>query len=180
VVSVPHVGDSRPTACRSGGNVVQHRSPIPVRLGRGAVCLKLTQTTVPPGRTQFIKPNVFFYFSNWPEFVNYENHLSVALKFTKLCNVIEWKMCNNFPFGHKFKFEIKLELKFLEAKILLNLGQIYWGFKLVWKKLINSPKFLFSLTFQIVNLHWHGCMVEFEVSIHGPLELVWKINGKRV
>jgi hypothetical protein len=32
---------------------------------------------------------------------------------------------NNFPFGHKFKFETEVELKFLEAKLLLNLGQIY-------------------------------------------------------
>jgi hypothetical protein len=31
VVPVPHISDSQPTACRPGGNVAQHRSPI---LGR--------------------------------------------------------------------------------------------------------------------------------------------------
>jgi hypothetical protein len=46
-----------------------------------------------------------------------------------------------------FKFETEFELKFVEAKLLLNLGQIYWGFKMVWKNLINFPKFLFALTF---------------------------------
>jgi hypothetical protein len=55
-------------------------------------------------------------------------------------------MRNNFPFGSKFKFEIEIELKFLEEKLLLNLGKIYWGFKIVWKNLINSLKFLFVLT----------------------------------
>jgi hypothetical protein len=29
VVSVLHIGDGRPMACRSGGNTAQHRSPIP-------------------------------------------------------------------------------------------------------------------------------------------------------
>jgi hypothetical protein len=48
-----------------------------------------------------------------------------------LCNVIEWMIRNNFPFGSKFKFETKIKLKFLEVKLFLNLGQIYWGFKLV-------------------------------------------------
>jgi hypothetical protein len=66
--------------------------------------------------------------------------------------VIELKIRNNLTFGHEFKFETEFELKFLEAKLLLNLGQIYWGFKLIWKDLINSPKLLFALTFQIVNL----------------------------
>jgi hypothetical protein len=74
--------------------------------------------------------------------------------------------------GQKFKFEIEFELKFLEAKLLLNLGQIYWEFKLVWKNLINSPKFLFALPFQIGNLDWHSCMEKFEVSIQALLDLV--------
>jgi hypothetical protein len=29
VVLVPHVGDGHPTACQSGGNAAQHRSPVP-------------------------------------------------------------------------------------------------------------------------------------------------------
>jgi hypothetical protein len=61
--------------------------------------------------------------------------------------VIELKIRNNLIFGHEFKFETEFELKFLEAKLLLNLG-----FKLIWKDLINSPKLLFALTFHIVNL----------------------------
>jgi hypothetical protein len=56
--------------------------------------------------------------------------------------------------------------------MLLNMGQIYWEFKLVWKNLINSPKFLFALTFQIVNLDWHGYMTKSEVSIQALLDLV--------
>jgi hypothetical protein len=49
------------------------------------------------------------------------SHISVAQKFTKLCNMIEGKIRNNFPFGQKFKFQIEFELKFLEVKLLLNL-----------------------------------------------------------
>jgi hypothetical protein len=88
--------------------------------------------------------------------------------------MIEWKIRNNFTFGHKFKLETEFKLNFLEDKLLLNLGQIYWEFKLVWKNLINSPKFLFVLTFQIVNLDWHGCMVKSVVSIQALLDLVRK------
>jgi arsenate reductase-like glutaredoxin family protein len=69
--------------------------------------------------------NWFFYFSQLTKFVNYENHPYVAPKFTKLFNMIEWKIRNNFPFGNKFIFETEFKLKFLEAKLLLNLGQIY-------------------------------------------------------
>jgi hypothetical protein len=62
VVSVPHTGVGRPMTYRSDENATQRRSPIPVGLTHGAVCLKLTWATVPPGRTQFIKPNTFFIF----------------------------------------------------------------------------------------------------------------------
>jgi hypothetical protein len=86
--------------------------------------------------------------------------------------MIEWKIRNNFPFRDKFKFDIEFELKFLEEKLLLNLGQIYWEFKPVWKNLLNSPKFLFILTFQIVNLDRHGCMTKFEISKQALLDLV--------
>jgi hypothetical protein len=120
--------------------------PVSVGLVRGTVGLKPTRATVPPGRAQSIKPNVFLFFKlTWiyklwkPPFV--------APKFTKLFNMIECKIRNMFTFGDKFKCETEFELKFLEAKVLLNLGQIYWGFKLVWKNLINSPKFLFALAF---------------------------------
>jgi hypothetical protein len=30
---------------------------------------------------------------------------------------------------------------------------------------MNSPNFLFDLSFQNMNLDWHGCMVKFEVFI---------------
>jgi hypothetical protein len=85
---------------------------------------------------------------------------------------ITWVIRNNFPFGHKFKFDPEFELKFLQEKLLLNLGQIYWEFKLVWKNLINSPKFLFALTFHIVDLDWHGRMAKSEVSIQALIYLV--------
>jgi hypothetical protein len=74
---------------------------------------------------------LFSIFSNWTEIVNCQNHLSATLKFTKLCKLIEWEIRNSIPFGSKFKFDIEFELKFLEEKLPLNLGQIYWGFKLV-------------------------------------------------
>jgi hypothetical protein len=86
--------------------------------------------------------------------------------------MIEWKIRDNFPFGHKFKFDTEFELKFLEEKLLLNLGQIYWEFKLVSKNLTNSLKFLFSMAFHIMNLYWHGCMSKSEVSIQALLDLV--------
>jgi hypothetical protein len=50
-------------------------------------------------------------------------------KFIKLCTLMECRIRNNFPFGSKFKFEREFNLKILEAKLLLNLDQIYWGFK---------------------------------------------------
>jgi hypothetical protein len=57
----------------------------------------------------------------------------------------------------------------LEAELPLNLSQIYWRLKLVWKNLKNSLKFLFTLHFQIVNLDWHGCMTKSKVSIQALL-----------
>jgi hypothetical protein len=116
--------------------------------------------------------NWFSIFPNYTKFVIYENNLPVTPNFTKFCILIEWKIGNNFPFGNKFKFEAQLELKFLEEKLLLNLSQIYWGFKPVWKNLINFPTFSFALTFQNVNLDWHGCMAKSEVSIQAPFDLV--------
>jgi hypothetical protein len=68
----------------------------------------------------------------------------------------------------------------MEGKLLLNLGQIYWGFKLVWENLINYSKFLFAWTFQIVNLDWYGCMAKSDVSIQAHLGLGLKESEKSV
>jgi hypothetical protein len=38
------------------------------------------------------------------------------------------------------------------------------------KNLINFLEFLFALTFQNVNLDWHGCMTKFEVFIQVSLD----------
>jgi hypothetical protein len=61
---------------------------------------------------------------------------------------------------------------FLESKVLLNLGQIYYWFQPVWQNLINSLTFLLVLTFQNVNLDWYGCMAKSKVSIQAPFVLV--------
>jgi hypothetical protein len=47
--------------------------------------------------------------------------------FTKNFKLIDQKIGNIFPFGSKIKFETGFELKIQEAKLFLNLGQIYWG-----------------------------------------------------
>jgi hypothetical protein len=60
--------------------------------------------------------------------------------------------------------------KIILEKPLLNLIQIYLVFKLVLKNLINSPNFLFALTFHNMNLDWHGCMAKFEVSIQASFD----------
>jgi hypothetical protein len=118
--------------------------------------------------------NWFFYFSQLTEFVNYENHLSVASKFTKLCNLIESKIRNNFPFGDKFKFKIEFDLKVMEAKIAFEFGPNLFGVQTGLEKSDKFPKILFALNFQIVNLDWHGCMAKSEVSHKLSLDLVWK------
>jgi hypothetical protein len=66
----------------------------------------------------------------------------------------------------------------MEAELLLNLGQIYWRFKPIWKNLINSLKFLFAFTFQNANLDWHGYMKKSEVSTQAPVELGLKEKWK--
>jgi hypothetical protein len=95
-----------------------------------------------------VTPN-FLISPNWTEFVKYENHLYVAPKFIKLCNLIQWKVWNNFPFGRKFKFQVEFELKVLEAKFLLNSHWILCRFKHVWKNLINSLKFILALALRM-------------------------------
>jgi hypothetical protein len=72
-------------------------------------------------------------------------------------------------FWKQVQMQNRIQIKILETELLLNLGQIYWRFKLVWKILTNSPKFLFNRTFQIVNLYWHSCMAKVEVSIQALL-----------
>jgi hypothetical protein len=62
VVPVLHVGDGRLMACQSCRNATQHRSLSQVRLARGVVGLKLTRGTVPLGRAQIIRPNIFSIF----------------------------------------------------------------------------------------------------------------------
>jgi hypothetical protein len=75
-------------------------------------------------------------------------------------------------FRYKFKFKTGFKLKILELKLLLNLGQIYWESKLIWKNLTNFPNFLFGMTFQIVNLDCHGCMAKTKVSIQAHMPLI--------
>jgi hypothetical protein len=89
-------------------------------------------------------------------------------------------MRNYFPFESKFKFKTEIELKFLEAKLLLNLGQIYWGLKPIWKNMINFLKFLFTLTFENVNLDWHGYMAKTKLSIQAPFGLGLKVKKRRI
>jgi hypothetical protein len=84
-------------------------------------------------------------------------------------------MRNNFPCGSKFKFKTKVEIKILEAELLLNLGKFCWRYKPIWKNLINCPKFLFGLTFQNVNLDWHSCMAKI-----GDYTLVATVKTKVV
>jgi hypothetical protein len=91
---------------------------------------------------------------------------------------VDWKKRNNFASVSKLKFEMGFELKILEAKLLLNLRQIYFGSNWFGKIMVNSPKFLFALTFQNVNLDWHGCMAKLPVPIQASLDLVWKKKEK--
>jgi hypothetical protein len=108
---------------------------------------------------------ISFFFLNWTKFVNYENPTYTAQKFTKHCNLIEWKIWKNFLFwgqvqiqniiwikipGSKTTFEFKLNL--LEAQACLE-------------KLVNSLKFLLALSLQNVNLDWYSCM-EKNCSFH--------------
>jgi hypothetical protein len=117
--------------------------------------------------------NLISYFSKLNRICKLWNPTSCAPKLTKLWNLIEWKVTNNFLFGRKFKFQTEFELKFLEAKLLVNLHWICLRFK-HWKNLVNSLKFLLALIFENVNLDWYSCVVNFVVSIHAPFDLVWK------
>jgi hypothetical protein len=55
---------------------------------------------------------------------------------------------------------------------------IYWGSKLVWKNLVNSPKFTFTFLSKNMTLDWPDRMVIFEVSTHALIFLVWEIMGR--
>jgi hypothetical protein len=166
---VPHIGDGCRWLARPAGAQCALCSPVP---GHWPVALsRVFKPGAGPNwygqRCSSVQPanNFFSICFNWTGIVNYENHPYVAPEFTKICILIEWKIRNNVSFGRKLKFKTEIELTFLEANLLLHMGQIYWGFKLVWKNLINSPNFLFVLTFQNVNLDCHGCMAKSEVSI---------------
>jgi hypothetical protein len=127
-------------------------------------------------RTLFMGPAHclnFLFIPNWTEFVNYKNHHFVAPTFTKLCNMIEWKIGNKFPSVIEFKFQTEFELKILEVQLLLNLNWIYWRSKLAWKNLINYLKFLHAFIFHNMNLDWLGCMVKSSVPYMRQLDLVW-------
>jgi hypothetical protein len=52
--------------------------------------------------------------------------------------------------------------------------------KSIWKNLINSLNFLFALTFQNVNLDWHGCMAKSKVSIQAPFGLGLKLKKRKI
>jgi hypothetical protein len=45
-------------------------------------------------------------------------------------------------------------------------------FKLLWKNLVNSPKFYLDFFFMNINLVGHGFMSKCVVSIHEPNDLV--------
>jgi hypothetical protein len=86
-------------------------------------------------------------FPNWPEFVNWKNSSLVVPIFTKNFKLIDQKIGNIIPFGSKIKFETGFELKIQEAKLFLNLGQIYWGSNWFGKNSGKFPKVLIFLTF---------------------------------
>jgi hypothetical protein len=66
VVPVPYIGDGWPTVGRRlAGLAGTWHSTAPlsrVRLAHGAVGLKPTRATIPPGRAKIIKPNIFSIF----------------------------------------------------------------------------------------------------------------------
>jgi hypothetical protein len=65
---------------------------------------------------------IVFPFSHTETNFEIMKPIFVAPQFTKPFNLIDRKIRNNFPFGSKFKFQTKFELKFLEVKLLLNLN----------------------------------------------------------
>jgi hypothetical protein len=73
--------------------------------------------------------------------------------------MIELYIMNNFPFGGMSKFETKFELENLEVKLLLNLGQIYWGVQTCLDKFDNFPKIAICLGLQECEFRmawWYG------------------------
>jgi hypothetical protein len=112
--SVLHVCIRTPVACRSGRDAARagcERLPCPCAADGWAKdqFQTIPDRCCPLGRTVhriWSANKCFAIFPNGTEFVNYENHHSDAPKFTKLFNLIEEKIRNNFPFGSKFKLEI--------------------------------------------------------------------------
>jgi hypothetical protein len=135
--SVPHVGVKTPAACQIGSPLRMLGSPVPghwlVALGR---VLKPGMSPNHYGSDySSVRPanNWFSIFPNWTKFINYENHLSVALKITQFCNMIKWKIGNNFPFANWTKF-INYENHF---SVALKITQYYNMIK--WKIGNNFP-----------------------------------------
>jgi hypothetical protein len=130
-IVVPHISNGRLTAHRSGEDAARVGFPYPRSLigGPRSVFSNLARVQMGVGR---IVPRFgpltigFLFFQTEPNLYIMKLPFC-APKFTKLCNLIESKIRNNFPFGNRFEFEAKFELKFLEPKLLLNLGQFYWG-----------------------------------------------------
>jgi hypothetical protein len=63
-----------------------------------------------------------------------------------------------------------IEIKNPGSKTTFEFGPNLLGVQTRLEKSDKFPKFLICLTFYIVNLDWHGCMVKTEVSIQVPYE----------
>jgi hypothetical protein len=79
-----------------------------------------------------------------------------------------------------FWMQVQIRTKIPGKKTIFEFGPNLLGYKLVWKNLTNSPKFLFALPLQIVNLDWHGCMAKSKVSTQTLLGLGVEENENRV
>jgi hypothetical protein len=97
----------------------QYVGDLPKQLGHGMVLGPLSRVTDQWASFGVLKTGVspsagrphcspiqpdnkrFSIFPNSTKFENCEIHLSIALKFTKLCKLVEWKIWNNFQFGRK-------------------------------------------------------------------------------
>jgi hypothetical protein len=100
----------------------------PVRWERGVVMTPLSRVRLTCGCGRFeadpghcsiesgpIHNPTIFLFSKLIQICKFYKPPYIAPKFIKLCNLVEWKIRNNFSFGRKFKCKTEIELKFLEA-----------------------------------------------------------------
>jgi hypothetical protein len=116
----------------------------------------------------------FFFYSKLAQICKLQNRPFLSFKVFQDLHECTRMNYEQLYFWKKVKIRNIIWIKNLGIKLLLNLSQIYLMFKHDWKNLINSIKFLFSLTFQNVNLDWYGCMLKFADSIQAPFTLVWK------